>query len=151
METQVRPSSFRSAMLAMLALFIVGGSALLANVSTSHAAPAANSCSCVEYVKSQTGLSGGLGAAANYTESQMNARGYKRVSPQKGAIAVWDRNKKGALGDGHMAIVNSASYNSKTKLWTIQFRHVNWNYNCTVHTITPSWSNLDGINFYVKK
>lgn len=151
MVSRVRLSSVRSTLAAILAVLIVGGSSLVANVAGAEAAPNYN-CSCVEYVKAQTGLTGGLGDAANYTESQMKSRGYTRVAPRAGAIAVWDRNQKGALGSGHMAIVTGKpTYNSKTKKWTISFRHVNWAKNCNVHTMTQSrWGDLYGINFYVK-
>ena len=129
---------------------------LLANPAPAAQASAYN-CSCVLYVRSQTGLPGGPASAADYTERQMNAFGYRRVLPQVGAIFVWDRWQKGARGDGHMALINSAGYNNQTKKWVISVRHVNWAGNCDVSQTTfglpgdpINWGDLYGVNAYVR-
>lgn len=115
-------------------------------------------CNCVYYVRCKTGLSGGPGTAAGYTESVMNGKGYVRVSPRAGAIMVWDANRKGAGPYGHMAIVNSASYNNSTKKWVITVTHTDWAGHCEPTTTRftgassqADWGNLYGVNFYVRR
>jgi hypothetical protein len=126
-------------------------SAQTQQTSISPANTVAYNCSCVLYVRSQTGLPGGPATAADYTEHQMNAFGYQRVLPQAGAIFVWDRWQKGAEGAGHMALINSAGYNNQAKKWVISVRHVNWAGNCNVTQTTFSWGDLYGVNAYVRK
>lgn len=110
-------------------------------------ANAADNCNCVAYVRSQTGLGGGPGTAAGYTEGRMRQLGYRRVPPAGGTILVWDANQKGAFGAGHIAIVNSASYDSRSKKWNIAVRHANWG-GCGIRTNTFSWGDLYGVNAY---
>lgn len=120
--------------------------------------PKADSCNCVYYVRNRTGLCGGAGTAAGYTERFMNGQNYVRVSPRAGAIMVWDANKKCATSAGHIAIVRSAAYNSRTRKWEIRVDHANWG-GCgirTNHLVTSScssanWGDLYGINFYVPR
>ncbi len=131
---------------------------LLLAVSPWAATPAAAadvSCNCVAYVRSQTGLPGGPATAAGYTESWMNAHGYRRIMPQNprinGAIMVWDANQKGARSSGHMAIVaGTPRYNAGTKKWTINVRHANWG-GCGIRSTPFQWGDLYGVNFYVRK
>src|SRR3954447_1712753 len=136
-------------------ILIVGALAFLSTLTVAETAatPAiadSYNCSCVTYVRSQTGLPGGPAVAADYTEGQMNAFGYHRVVPQAGAIFVWDRWQKGAGSAGHMAIINSAGYNNQTKKWVISVRHVNWAGNCGVAQATFTWGDLYGVNAYVR-
>jgi surface antigen len=107
-------------------------------------------CSCVIYVRSRTGLPGGPTYAKDYTESKMRSFGYRRVTPTAGAIFVWDANQKGAGSAGHMAIIRSASYNSKTKKWAITVDHANWG-GCGIRTTQfTTWGDLYGVNAYVR-
>ena len=109
------------------------------------------SCNCVLWVRGQTGLAGGPANAAGYTESVMGSKGFKRVSPQAGAIMVWDANQKSAGSAGHMAITSSAYYNYRTSKWIITVRHADW-VSCGIRTTTFStWGDLYGINFYVRR
>ena len=109
-------------------------------------------CSCVIYVRNRTGLTGGVGAAADYTEAVMWSKGYRRVLPTAGAILVWDRNQKGAWGDGHMALVRSARYDGSLRQWVVSVDHANWgNTRCTIRTSTFYWGNLYGVNAYVRR
>lgn len=107
-------------------------------------------CNCVHYVRSRTGLSGGVATAAGYTEKVMNGKGYKRVLPQSGAILVWDANQKGAYSAGHMAIVARARYDSQKKKWVITVKHANWG-GCGIRTTTFTWGNLYGVNAYLRR
>lgn len=135
---------------AVLALALVLGVVVATNaVAASNVATA--TCSCVTYVRSQTGLAGGPATAAGYTERVMNSMGYRKVLPQTGAILVWDAWQKGAYGDGHMAIINSAYYNYSMKKWVITVRHVNWLGRCDPHADTFYWGDLYGVNAYVRR
>lgn len=106
-------------------------------------------CNCVFYVQSRTGLPGGPATAAGYTESKMRSFCYHKVNPTAGAILVWDANQKGAYGAGHIAIIRSASYNTKTKKWTITVDHANWG-GCGIRSTSFSWGDLYGVNAYVR-
>ena len=72
---------------------------------------------------------------------------------------IWARHSQGALGAGHIATVTNASYNSKTKRWTIEFRDANgWNklvrglftdHNCTNVAIrTIELTSFNGLTFF---
>lgn len=141
-----RVATLAAAGLAMAIALVIG------IVFVTNAVAATNSsCSCVTYVRSQTGLPGGPANAAGYTESVMNRMGYRKVLPQPRAILVWDAKQKGAYSDGHMAIISSASYNAKTKKWVISVRHVNWLGSCSVRSDTFTWGDLYGVNAYVRR
>ncbi len=121
-------------------------------------------CSCVTYVRSQTGLPGGPNTAGDYQESVMNSFGWHRVQPLntstgnmipsggKTMIMIWDPNQKGAYGDGHMAITTQDPwYNYNTNQWVVSVQHVDWLGNCGVEGDTfTNWGDLYGINFYVQ-
>ena len=124
--------------------------ALLIDSGVPTVAAADTSCNCVAWVQSRTGLSGGPRTAAGYTESVMNQKGYKRVTPQAGAILIWDANQKLATGDGHMAIISSARYDNATKKWLIRVQHANWG-GCGIRDTPFSWGDLYGVNAYVRK
>ena len=134
-------------------------------------------CSCVTYVRDVLAangvtLNGGPATASGYTEKWMNAHGWHRVKllnngtiPDRGkpVVMVWDANKKGAFGAGHMAIVvtawsrtnlgasgKSPWYNHKTKVWNITVMQVDWAGICSpAQHFFSSWGNLSGVNFYV--
>jgi hypothetical protein len=131
----------------------------LTNQESAEAAcsrPQADPCSCVVYVRSRTGLCGGLLYAYQYTETEMWNRGYKRVTPRAGAIMVWDRGAKCASRTaGHMSICRSATYNSTTKKWVIYVDDANWG-GCGIRlnrltSTCADWGNLWGVNFYVPR
>jgi hypothetical protein len=142
----------------------------------------AYNCSCVTYVRDTLAsqgitLKGGPSTASGYTEKWMSKHGWRRVVPPnngtipaggKPMVMVWDAKKKGAFGDGHMAIVvtdwsgtylgaigKSPWYNYQTKQWNISVLQDDWA--ADPSTCTPaqhfftgtSWGNLDGVNFYV--
>jgi hypothetical protein len=151
--TRLRLRLMLGVLMTVLVLPMLGVAAI---TTTASPANAAFNCSCVIYVRNQTGLPGGPAAAADYTERQMNAFGYRRVLPQAGAIFVWDRWQKGAINpdgtsDGHMALINFAGYNNQTKKWVISVNHVNWAGNCAVSQKTFSWGDLYGVNAYVRR
>jgi hypothetical protein len=135
-------------------LMLSGGMVLGLTFLATPSAPiqaASNDCSCVLYVRSVTGLSGGPATAAGYTESVMSSMGYKKVNPTAGAILVWDAWQKGAYGDGHMAIINSAGYDYSISKWQISVRQVNWAGNCNISdTSFTTWGDLYGVNAYVR-
>ncbi len=123
--------------------------ALVGGTETSTARADTNSCNCVLYVRSQTGLPGGPATAAGYTEGVMRGFGYRRVTPQAGAIFVWDAYQKGAGSSGHMAIITSARYDNPTKTWQISVRHANWG-GCGIRDTSFKWGDLYGVNAYIR-
>lgn len=144
------------------AVKLVAGSALGAAIGQKVRSAEADavSCSCVLYVRSRTGLSGTgnpNSGAADYTESVMWSKGYKRVSPRAGAIMVWDRGAKGCNGQaGHMSLVRSANYDNGTKKWVITVDDANWvPCQITVGRLATNnganWGDLWGINCYIPR
>jgi len=91
----------------------------------------------------------------------MSSYGYRKLtSPQAGAIMVWDRGAKCAgSAAGHMSLVTSASYNTRTKKWEIRGDDANWGscgirnrlFTDPVYCRSANWGDLYGVNFYVRK
>jgi surface antigen len=124
--------------------------ATAANASSSQNSQQQVACSCVLYVRSRVPSLPGLAYARDYTEARMRSFGYKKVNPTAGAILVWDANQKGAGGLGHIAIVRSARYDTRTKKWIIVVDQANWGTACSISTTQFTWGDLYGVNAYVR-
>ncbi len=111
------------------ALFMIIGLVLV--VTSLWPAPvAAESCTCVAYIRAKYGLpypaSNESTAAADYGRVLIR-NGYQAVGPKAGAIMIFGRGVLGAnRSQGHMAYITSASYNTQTMEWTIQVNHAKW-------------------------
>ena len=134
-------------------------------------------CSCLSYFQRNHGLPATGDAsfpAANYYDflssykGTLAPRGYKleKITPATskpgnlvGAGMIWARNSHGASGAGHIATVTKASYNSKTKRWSIEFRDANSSYdlvrgpftdrNCTNVAIRKiELTSFNGLTFF---
>lgn len=127
------------------------------------------SCGCLEYVQNVKGLPRTNGAAgADTYASWLKKNGYsvtfytpntKSPSSLVGTLMVWKRGVKGSdSSNGHIAIVKSVSYDSKTK-WTFTFIGASWSEGtlqkdskCNNVRITKkTYSNLDGLTFFTAK
>lgn len=148
---------------------------VLGAVATTQPAHAQNrgpdrprACACLEYFVWDRGFPGGVNSAADYYNA--NSKLFKKITPStskpkdlEGAGMIWARGVLGADSrDGHIATVTKASYNSKTKRWTIEFRDANSRYslvrgpftdnNCTNVAIRKiELTSLSGLTFFKKR
>jgi len=125
-------------------------------------AKAATNCSCLVYFTRLTGLPGTGDPnfpAKNYP-GWLNERGYGiqyYSSPAAGLAFTMDSTRSGNIY-GHIGYIESASYNSSTRKWTIVLWDANFNWSggtkrthadCpNVMRYTWTTSNLSGLKFF---
>jgi hypothetical protein len=153
LSTSIRTVATKAtlAAVAVVVLMTAQPAATAVDASSSQNSQHQISCSCVLYVRSRVSSLPGLAFAKDYTESRMRSFGYKKVNPTAGAILVWDAWQKGARESGHIAIVRSARYDTRTKKWIIAVDQANWGSACSISTNYQfTWGDLYGVNSYTR-
>jgi hypothetical protein len=149
----IRSIAIKAAAAALAVVLLMTAQTAATKVNASTSSQQQVSCSCVLYVRSRVpSLPGGPQFAKDYTQSKMSTFGFKKVNPTAGAILVWDANQKGAGSMGHIALIRSASYDTKTKKWIITVDQANWGTACSITTNSKfTWGDLYGVNAYVRR
>ena len=111
---------------------------------------AANSCSCLVYYQNLTGLpaTGDPNFAAKDYPAWLAQKGYGVTyyyTPQAGVSMVMSPSRSGSIY-GHIAYIESASYNSTTGEWTIILWDANFNWTGPGITILKSTTHADCSN-----